>query len=516
MKRRSFVKNVSLASVSVPLVFNDLQIEAISKNLFSVPKVLEERVLVIIRLNGGNDGLNTIVPLAAYDNLMIQRPNIILPENDLIPIAGDNGLHPVMTGMANLHNDGYLSIIQNVGYPEQNRSHFRSMDIWTNGSKDIDETTGWLGRHFTYDHPDYPDGYPNNDFEDPFAISMGFEVSATCQGLLSNFSHSVTNPFDASNIPNNSATNDGTYYGEHMEYLSAIIQQTNQFGSQITAAANAGNTFSTLYDPNSNLAQQLRYVAQMISGGLKTKVYILNINGFDTHDSQVLQNDTTQGIHAGLMKDLSDAIHAFQDDLIQLGLEKRVLGMTFSEFGRQIASNASIGTDHGDAAPLFLFGECVSTVLYGPNPVVTDQIVPQAGLPMQIDFRDVYASILQQWFGVENSRIEDMFEHQVTYHSLIEGCNLNTNDLSAVQNVTMVYPNPCSDKTTLKFTAKGGKHNISIHDLSGRKVKEVFEGELSPASHHIPIDLDGLTKGTFIITIRFGDEKESVKLMKID
>lgn len=516
MKRRSFVKNVSLASVSVPLVLNEMQFEAISKKLFGVPKSLEDRVLVIIRLNGGNDGLNTIVPLSEYDNLVIQRPNIILPENDLIPIAGDNGFHPVMTGMANMHNDGSLSIIQNVGYPEQNRSHFRSMDIWTNGSTEISETTGWLGRHFTYDHPDFPDGYPNSNYEDPFAISMGFEVSATCQGLMSNFSHSVTNPFNASSVPNNSAANDGTYYGAHMEYLTGIIAQTNQYGSQITAAATAGNTLSTLYDEDSTLAQQLKYVAQMISGGLKTKVYILNINGFDTHDSQVIQTDTTAGIHADLMKDVSDAIYAFQDDMKLLGLEKRVLGMTFSEFGRQIASNASIGTDHGDAAPLFLFGDCVSTVLYGTNPEVPDQIVPQAGLPMQIDFRDVYASILQQWFGVDNSQIEDMFDHQVSYHNLIAGCSLDTKEVFENKDVTMVYPNPCSDHTTLKFTAKGGTHNISIHDLSGRKVKEIFEGDLPPATHHIPVDLNGLTKGTFIITIRFNGGKESVKVMKVE
>lgn len=515
MKRRSFVKNVSFASASVPLVFNDMQLEAIAKNLFTVPKSLEDRVLVIIRLNGGNDGLNTIVPLSEYDNLVIQRSNIILPENDLIPIAGDNGLHPVMTGMSNMHNDGTLSIIQNVGYPEQNRSHFRSMDIWTNGSTAINETTGWLGRHFTYDHPDFPDGYPNSNFEDPFAISMGFEVSATCQGLMANFSHSVVDPFAASNIPNNSAANDGTYYGSHMEYLTGIIAQTNQYGSQITAAANAGNSLSTLYDEDSTLAMQLRHVAHMISGGLKTKVYILNINGFDTHDSQVLQGDTTAGIHANLMKDVSDAIHAFQDDMQLLGLEKRVLGMTFSEFGRQIASNASIGTDHGDAAPLFLFGECVGPLIYGPNPVVPDQIVPQAGLPMQIDFRDIYASILQQWFGVQNAQIEDMFDHQVTYHTIIEGCSLNTAEITENKNITLVYPNPCENNTTLKYTAKGGVHNISIHDLSGRKVKEVFEGELTPATHHIPIDLDGLAKGTFILTIRNNEGKESVKVMRI-
>lgn len=516
MKRRSFVKNVSLASFGVPFVYNNLQFETIAKDLFYVPKSLEDHVLVIIRLNGGNDGLNTIVPVDQYDNLLIQRPNIILPENDLIPIGLNNGLHPIMTGMANVYNNGQLSIIQNVGYPEQNRSHFRSMDIWTNGSMDIDETTGWLGRYFTYDHPDFPDGYPNSNFTDPFAISMGFEPSATCQGLLANFSHAVVNPFQATNIPNNTAPNDGTYYGAHMEYLTGIIAQTNQYGAQITASANTGNSLSTLYDPNNQLATQLKYVAQMISGGLKTKIYILNINGFDTHDNQVISGDTTTGTHANLMKQVSDAVEAFQDDLNLLGLKERVLGMTFSEFGRQIASNGSIGTDHGDAAPLFLFGECLATQIYGPNPVVPDQIVNQAGLPMQIDFRDVYASILKFWFGVDEPRIEAMFEHQVTYHNLFAGCSLSHEEINTSKDISMVYPNPCSDHTTLKITSDGGAFLIVIVDLSGREVVHVFEGDLPPLTHHIPIEIKGLNSGIYRLVIQSSKGMESLQILKVD
>lgn len=515
MKRRSFVKNVSFASVGVPFVFNNMQFEAISKKLFTVPKAFEDRVLVIIRLNGGNDGLNTVVPINEYDNLMIQRSNIILPETSLIPIAGDNGLHPVMTGMADMFNNGHLSIIQNVGYPEQNRSHFRSMDIWTTGMMDPSITTGWLGRNFTVDHPDYPDGYPNIDFPDPFAISMGYDVSATCQGLLSNFSHTVVNPFDATNLPNNAVTNDGTYYGDHMEYLAGIISQTNQYGAQISNAANAGNTLSSLYDPLNPLAEQLKNVALMISGGLQTKVYILNVNGYDTHDNQVLETDTTQGTHANLMKRVSDAVHAFQDDLIQLGLEKRVVGMTFSEFGRQIASNASVGTDHGDAAPLFLFGDCLNQSIYGPNPVVPDTVVNQAGLPMQIDFRDVYASILRFWFGVEETTVNSLFEHTVTYHNIIGGCELSVDELNKIENTSFIYPNPAETQTTLKIDGSGGMVHIEVVDLKGSRVKFVYEGILAKVTHHIPIELDGIEKGTYRIIIRKESGTESIQLLKV-
>jgi uncharacterized protein (DUF1501 family) len=166
----------------------DFKFGAITKQLFKVSRNAEDRVLILIRLNGGNDGLSTLVPLDMYDNLVIQRPDILIPENQLITLNATNAMHPVMTGMANLFNDGKLSVIQNVGYPEQNRSHFRSMDIWSTGLMDPAGTTGWLGRHLDHNYPNFPDDYPNASYPDPFAISMGYEVSSTCQGLMANFS----------------------------------------------------------------------------------------------------------------------------------------------------------------------------------------------------------------------------------------------------------------------------------------------------------------------------------------
>jgi uncharacterized protein (DUF1501 family) len=171
-----------------------------------------------------------------------------------------------------------MSIIQNVGYPEQNRSHFRSTDIWNTGLMDPSASTGWLGRNFDNHYPNFPADYPNNMYTDPFAISMGSELSTTCQGLMGNFSHAVSDPFNAANLLETSVENDGTYYGSQIEYIATMLNQTNEYGNQISVAANAGNSLSNLYDPTNSIAVQLKYIAQMISGGLKTKVYILNIN----------------------------------------------------------------------------------------------------------------------------------------------------------------------------------------------------------------------------------------------
>lgn len=515
MKRRDFLKNASLASLSLPFVSNGFSMQAIAKDLFDYSKNVEDRVLVIIRMNGGNDGLNMVFPIDQYANLTVQRSNILIPQNQLLSLSNDLALHPKMTGMQNMFNNGKLSIIQNVGYPETNRSHFRSMDIWTTGSLDINQTSGWLGRYFDSTYPNFPDAYPNSSFPDPFAISMGSEVSSTCQGLMGNFSHAVNDPFSTSNLLQTNVINDGTYYGSHIEYISTLINQTNQYGTNINSCANAGNTLSTLYDPNNPLALQLRYVAQMISGGLKSKVYILNINGFDTHDSQVDQNSLSEGNHANLLKMISDAVTAFQDDLHLLGLEQRVAGMTFSEFGRQIASNGSYGTDHGDAAPIILFGSCINSGIIGPNPIIENQINDQAGVPMQIDFRNIYASILKDWFEVPESSIQALFEQNITYINILSGCSVGLSEHDDIINNPLVYPNPTPSNNTIRFTSKGEDYQIYIVDELGKVILKSFDEFLSAGQQEIPIKTSFLNSGHYFFLITSNSHRELVAFHKL-
>lgn len=516
MKRRNFVKNTSLATIAAPMVVNDLKMQGISKKLFGYAEMAEDRVLVIIRLNGGNDGLNTVIPRDQYANLFIQREDILIPETQVLPLTATVGLHPQMGGMKNLFDTGKLSIIQNVGYPQQNRSHFRSMDIWSTGAMDPQITTGWLGRAMDNDYPNYPSAYPNNTFPDPFAISMGYEVSATCQGLMGNFSQAVENPFDTFSLQTSAALNDGSYYGSHMEYITTMIAQSNSYGNQVNQAANAGNTLSTLYDPNNSLAVQLRYVAQMISGGLGTKVYILNINGFDTHDAQVTPMNSLTGDHAELMKKLSDAIAAFQDDCQLLGIANRVAGMTFSEFGRQIAANASYGTDHGDAAPLFLFGSCVSTGIMGANPTIQNTITNQEGVAMEFDFRDIYASILSQWFGVDQTEIQSMFEHTVTFYNVLGACNLGIEELGkAEKEMALIYPNPAVNQTTIRFEAVNEWVKIEAYDMVGTRVAVLFENEVKAGELNIPLDVSSFAAGQYLIHVIKASGVSQTKMNKV-
>lgn len=516
MKRRNFVKNMALSSIGMPFVLNNIQLQTIQQKLFNFAKSAEDRVLVIIRLNGGNDGLNTVIPIDQYDNLNIQRANILIPENQLLDLGQSNlSLHPSMAGMQTLFQQGQLGIIQNVGYPDQNRSHFRSMDIWSAGSLDPYEHKGWLGRHFDDYYPNYPDDYPNTQYPHPFAISMGYNVSETCQGLMANFSQAIANPLDSITLPNSTTIDDGTYYGSHMAYLQNLVDQTNAYGQQIYNATNAGSTLSQLYDANNPLAVHLRYVARMISGGLQTKVYILNIDGFDTHSGQVTQGNVTAGKHADLLKTLSDAVYAFQDDLNLLGLNQRVAGFTFSEFGRQIASNASFGSDHGDAAPMFLFGQCITSQVIGSNPVISNTIENQAGVSMQIDFRDVYASLLKDWFLVPEEDINPLFDHTIQYLDILGSCNLGVDGLDKNKNSLALFPNPATNTTNLRFTANNRAYTLHIVDTTGAVVAEVFANKQLDGEHTVQIDISSLVNGHYMVVIRDGITEKSAKLIVI-
>jgi hypothetical protein len=343
---------------------------------------------------------------------------------------------------------------------------------------------------------------------------MGYQVSSTCQGFLANWSHAVVDPNTIYNLTASGSLNDGTYYGSHIEYLSTIIDQSNAFGAQINAAANAGNTMATY--PATELGEQLQNVAKMISGGLQTKVYILNIDGFDTHDSQVLTTDPTQGDHADLIKTLSDAVTAFQTDLQLLGLEDRVAGMTFSEFGRQIASNASYGTDHGDAAPLILFGTCLSVNIMGSNPIIGNSIINQEGIPMEFDFRDIYASILKDWFQVPATDIQALFEHSVTFYPLLDSCNVGINELELSENRALIYPNPCYSNSTVRFIAQNEWVKITVLDMKGNEVLQVYEGNLTQGEHNIPMQLSHLTAAQYLIKITKKSGAISESLVKVN
>ena len=334
LNRRDFIKLSSIAAASLPIALGGFPIFANKKPKEYRFSEDNENILVLLQLQGGNDGLNTIFNLEQYDNLQSVRSNIIIPENDLLAIDAVTRFHPSMVGMQQLYAEQNMAIIQNVGYPNQNRSHFRSTDIWNSGSSSEQYiSSGWVGRFFDAHDSEFPENYPNAATPDPFAITMGKIVSETCQGPNANFSMALLNPenpgtaftSDIGEIPNNC-------YGDALNFMNNTVKQTNAYADVIKKAANAGKNLSEKYPTNKNnkLSGKLKNIAKLISGGLKTKVYVVQLGGFDNHNNQVLDGDTKSGKHANLLEELSEAITAFQDDLKLLGIDKKVIGMTYS------------------------------------------------------------------------------------------------------------------------------------------------------------------------------------------
>ena len=517
MKRRTFIKRSSAATI--PVMLGKVNVSALNNPFFKLLNQEDDRVLVLIQMSGGNDGLNMIVPKDQYANLAQVRSNVLVPENSILDLTDMVGLHPVMSGLKKVYAEEKINIIQSVAYPNQNRSHFRSTDIWQTGSNAQEVwTTGWLGRYFNLLHPDYPTGYPNEDFPDPFAITIGSSVSETCEGTGGNFSTALIDPGNLSALatPIN-RTLPNTCFGEQMEFLVNGIAQTNAFNEVIEVANNKGNNLSSKYSDNNNLANKLKVVARLIAGGLKTKVYVVDIGGFDTHSDQVLDGSTTTGTHANLLANLSDAIEAFQEDLQLLNLDQRVVGLTFSEFGRRIRSNGSLGTDHGTAAPMMVFGSCVNSGIIGENPEISRTVDNQEGVAMQFDFRSVYSSLLIDWFGVPEQTVRELLYPDFQHLPILNTCSQTTSTNFLDNNLVKLtaYPNPFVDQTQLEFSVQSGWVKISLFDVAGSELQVLTNQHFSEGAHQLTLEMGGLAAGSYICHIQTGYGQEVVRVVKM-
>lgn len=406
MNRKLFIRNSAIASALYP--FLSTLASCNSKT------VSQNRILVLIQLVGGNDGLNTLIPLDNYKNIIQARPNLFIPENKVLNLKGSalNGLHPALGGIKDLYENNLLSFVQGVGYENPNYSHFRSSDIYLTGAESSKVLyTGWMARFLETRYNNYPQGFPSATHPDPPAIKVGDTGSFLFQGKAMDMSI-VVDPsaeFSAPEIdaPSNQFTG---YAGEEVKSIREILLQTNRYSKVIQNALGTSILHSKLYPETGKnpLADQLKTVTKLIKGGLQTSVYLVDLKGFDTHSDQVDSSDTTKGSHADLLQKLSQAITCFWDDMNQIGREKDVIGMTFSEFGRRIISNAAYGTDHGASQPIMLFGSHIKPGITGTNPVIPDQLTASDNLQMQFDFKSVYSTVLKNWFHADEIVIKDV------------------------------------------------------------------------------------------------------------
>ncbi len=526
MKRKEFLKHSALLA-TVPVIIDSMALKPLkSLGVFEqlgAATTDTDHVLVIINMVGGNDGLNTLVPLDQYGNLQAARPNVLIPQNKLLKVTGFDtlGWHPAFDGMKQLFADGRAMVVQGVGYPNQNYSHFRSSDIWMSGS-DADQTwtSGLGGRYLNSEYPNFPVGYPNTDMPDPLGIQIGSVMSLLLQGPAGSLGMAITNPNDVFNLV--TGINDpepASYPGMQLKYIRTQARQTADYTSVINAAANKVSNMAT-YPANNLLAEQLKIVSRLIAGGLKTRLYMVSIGGFDTHSIQTDGTNKESGVHANLLKQVGDAVKAFQDDCKQLSTEDRVLGITTSEFGRRIKSNDSSGTDHGAAAPMFIFGKNLKgNTVIGNNPVIPASVGVEDNLPHQYDFRSIYSTIFQDWFCLSPSDTNAILQNSYQKLDIIKTpCSTSGNralHAKLGENILRLYPNPFVEKLKVDFETSGGYTLLQLIDFSGRIIATLCNDNRAAGQYTLSFDAEQLVSGNYYLRLQNNDMQQVKGVVKV-
>ncbi|MGD0463602.1 MAG: DUF1501 domain-containing protein [Tepidisphaeraceae bacterium] len=405
--RRVFLqKGLTILAVAPTIpTFLDQTVMALNNpldsNRIQQPTGKDGKILVVVQLSGGNDGLSTVIPYGD-DVYYRARGNISHPASQVLKIDNYVGLHPNLTALKSLYDNGDLAIVQGVGYPNPNRSHFRAMDIWQSAQPERQQpNSGWLGRYFDNTCPGC----------DPrVGVAMGETLPLAMQGdkvLPLSFERPDSYRYNGrdrsdylklnhADLPPMGSTprKEITTSADQLDFLHRTAMDA-QLSSEEILRLTRSHASSGTY-PANEFGNGLKTVAAMIAGGLPTRVYYVSLSGFDTHAAQLQRHDA-------LMKTLSDGLGAFWKDLKEQGNDSRVLMMTFSEFGRRVQQNASNGTDHGAAAPMFLLGSSIRQGIVGGHPSLSD--LDQGDLKYGVDFRSVYASVLQNWLQTPSKPI---------------------------------------------------------------------------------------------------------------
>jgi uncharacterized protein (DUF1501 family) len=540
MKRRNFLKITSTAS-ALSLLPSEVFALFKSAGMVACPNVGAKKI-VLIQLAGANDGLNTVVPINQYDAYAALRPNIklsntgansIINLDTTLSIANQVGLHPSMTGFKSLYDRGFMRLIQGVGYPVQDKSHFKSTDLWLTGGDGTSSNNnigdGWMGRFLEsyYDNfltANFPLGLElgsndnslgfNGVVANDLSISIGSQDPAGFYSVISGLGGAAP-----TTIPNSD-------YGTLLKYILDKDKSTNTYAQSISTAFNTGTNSSTVTYPNTSLSNQLKTVARFISGGLQTKVYLVKIAGFDTHINQIAANTTSHiGTHANLLAQVSDAVNNFITDLNAQNKADDVLAVTFSEFGRKAGENANLGTDHGEIAPMFVFGKSIKAGISGTNVNLAEAVSTNDFQlkTVQHDYRRVFGTILQDWFGTSNKtldltfydytnnigfankKIPDLIKSPITtncYIDTVGGGTLGVEQETLVSNEISVYPNPTTDLITISATNSNTVKEVTIYGIDGKNVGQ-YQNEST--TDLFSINVESLSAGLY--TLKVSTEK---------
>lgn len=568
--RRDFLKKLPLA-LSIPFSIGGIPIRVMGDNSLSQmakASLDNPRVLVILQMHGGNDGLNCLIPVTDYAQYYYRRPNIAIPAKNsarkyieldsTLPPSAQVGLHPDMAAMKAMYDTGRVAFVQGVSYQNNNGSHFRGRDIWFMGGSSQDYfQSGWVGRYLQgeVEPLQYPEDFPNEQMKDPLAIEMGSDSDVSLifhqhgniptsiaisdpegfSQLVEDLEGFREDMVDPRGIPPEYLEN-SPYYKE-LDWILSLEDKSKDYAQRLFEVWKNGREGTVTYPENypfnapkgsykNHLSRQMKLIARMLAGGCKTKVFLVKIGGFDTHAEQVQSHDTTMGSHAALMYHISTAMKAFQDDLRARGLEDRVLTVTTSEFGRRISSNGSYGTDHGTGGPLFIFGKGVRPGVVGQVPDLSKNNVE-----MQYDYREVYASIMRDWMLVNDEKLEKIFPgiistgiHQGKQGEPFETLPLAQQTITGAEGFVSTrfaladcFPNPATESTNVKFSVNTAYHVlVDLLDIHGKQVKVIANSIYAPGTHEIEVNLTGLPAGNYLCQLRSGSFQQVKKLSIIN
>ncbi len=502
MKRRNFIQLTATTSL-MSIVPMDLFALFHSAGMTSCPDSATKKI-VLIQLSGANDGLNTIIPLNQYDSYAALRPTIklnnvgtangIINLDATLALNDQVGIHPALKGFKDLYDNGFLRIIQGVGYPAQDKSHFKSTDLWLSGGDGTSAnnfiTSGWIGRflenyYTNYLTVNYPLGMQLGSSDN----SLGFhgesehDMALNINGQDPTGFYSVINGLGGtppSILPNSE-------YGDLIKYITENDKATNSYAQSISTAFTKGKNAVTY--PATSFANQLKTVAKFISGGLQTKVYLVKIGGFDTHENQIASiTDPHLGIHANVLSQLSEGIKTFITDLNMQNLGEDLLALTFSEFGRKAGENASFGTDHGEIAPLFAFGNAINPGISGTNVNLSEATLANKYQiqTVQHDYRRVFSSIIQDWLGASTPTLNHTFFNWTTNSGYSENKisdlikpqyqippSCYSNSILSVEEYKpileiRIYPNPASEIITINSQKDNNIISLALFSMDGK------------------------------------------------
>lgn len=527
------------------LLFRNLPVNAMASPLldsaFNNPP--NDNVLVLVRMFGGNDGLNTIIPHGGQRRLDYEslRPNLkrtlgthyssnqVLNGYNHTTGTNSNGEFAIPTLMDELMpiwNNDRMSLIHNVGYDIPNLSHFLSTDFWSSGANNVGDEltkTGWMGRYLDYVMPCYDVRPP----EVPPAILIGQSSDLTFinpQGShmaltfsnVQEFNNLITfnELFPLNNIGNSCAKD------VERRYLRRMANNGFKYNDALQAAYNSAGPFNG-YPANNGLAEQFEVVGRLIRGGLGSKIYMVEIDGFDTHSDQ-------ENRHEDLVKEFADAIKAFQDDLDAdpNGASQRVLTVAFSEFGRTVRENSNRSTDHGDLAPVMVFGNAVNGGFFGQGINLSQAAAANAtriklsDQPQWIDFRDIYATLLEEWLCVHPEIVDCMFrEHFTRVDNLIS----NPCQTPALDETILFGYNPHPDQANTVQIKYAVRQQCDVHikilDTNGGFIKTIDQGLKKRDAYTAdwywqdPADPNNVSPGEYILQFQMGNTIKERKIV---